>query len=730
MPLDTARLVDLSTVVMTLCGRKLVRLPKAVTHTNLRDHNPGFANHVERDIYIDRTVMLDGISLVSLPPRTTIQGESSFALRIEDVFVDEQIGPWQREFGALDEAAKLSRASHDIAEHCLLTARYGGSTWGHWLAEILPRAVLAEQAYPGRFKFVVPDWGSTSPFGMSAYSSLAAYGITADRCLPINGHDDYRFQNLFSVSAIWPSAVMHPDALHAMRHFLKASPSESPYPREGKLALRRSASNGRRIDNNNEVYAALEASGFGVVDVGKLGFLDQVAAFRGADFLFGVLGSDLSGLIYSPDGVKVVTAAPHMFGDRFFYNLIQHRNGAYADLRGPVTELNNQVNHLSAFHLDTQVLRETISDYDLLRGDSAAATSRRAPTEQAILPKPKPLLFCFSKPSLEPNLIRFLSSLRDECECHVIDMDSIGSNDQQRGDAAIWEAKTQLLCDLSDPSQNDPNRIVFFFDIDLVFYRSIFETAIHALNGHDVAFQCEGIDTTDVNTGVIVCRPSEKSFAFWQLVHRHAIAHQQSDQAAVNAVFGDVELMVRLDIRICRLPTTIYCDTQRKAVVPYGSVVLHRANPAATTDEKWVSLTFYRKFFSLTDARSDAAKAYALAHLHDHSWRFGKVGQHVDYGRILFDRDGGLSGYSNPNERRFVVVDAGILILGESGEPTTLFDEFYYDPVRRKLLIAGMWPFAESLKGIRHIHYLITDLGHEPPELALNVSSREPRVAE
>ncbi len=63
-------------------------------------------------------------------------------------------------------------------------------------------------------------------------------------------------------------------------------------------------------------------------------FIEQVALFREARTLFGVLGSNLIGLIYSPLGVRTVSAAPADWGDCFFHGLLQAQEGIYADLRG------------------------------------------------------------------------------------------------------------------------------------------------------------------------------------------------------------------------------------------------------------------------------------------------------------------------------------------------------------------------------------------------------------
>ncbi|HUB48599.1 MAG TPA: hypothetical protein VMB73_26785 [Acetobacteraceae bacterium] len=73
--------------------------------------------------------------------------------------------------------------------------------------------------------------------------------------------------------------------------------------------------------------------------------------FQSASLIFSILGSDLTGLIYASTGIKVISAAPSMFGDRFFYAMILDRKGRYADLRGRLADRNAAVEHRSSFQI-------------------------------------------------------------------------------------------------------------------------------------------------------------------------------------------------------------------------------------------------------------------------------------------------------------------------------------------------------------------------------------------
>lgn len=100
------------------------------------------------------------------------------------------------------------------------------------------------------------------------------------------------------------------------------------------VALLRLANTGRTIKNDGQVLGWLRTQGFVPFDIGQMSFVQQVTLMRHAEEVFGILGSSLTGLIYSPNGVRVLSAAPGAWADRFFYALIQARNGVYADVRG------------------------------------------------------------------------------------------------------------------------------------------------------------------------------------------------------------------------------------------------------------------------------------------------------------------------------------------------------------------------------------------------------------
>ncbi len=309
-----------------------VNLPRVCVYENVREFNQRFAAHLLRDIYIARAVTFDRVDLVTMPAGTIVHGDADHLTTIDGIFLKEQL---HQDLHApiLPRVMASTTPIMEVAGDVLLLARFGALTWGHWLGEILPRAVAAELVAPGKYRFAVPavyrEWVNPNHL-----ASLRAYGIGEDRLIYLGQHR-YKFERLASVSSMWvyPYAI-HPAALALLRVGLKQNIPPAPQGARAAALLRPKEEAGRYIRNLDETLAILSIKGITPFPVATLPFIEQVALFREARTLFGVLGSNLTGLIYSPQGVRTVSAAPGDWGDCFFHGLLQGQQGVYADLRG------------------------------------------------------------------------------------------------------------------------------------------------------------------------------------------------------------------------------------------------------------------------------------------------------------------------------------------------------------------------------------------------------------
>ena len=129
------------------------RVPGCAVYENISEFDPAFARQMNQHVYVDRVANFKAIDLVApgsakLPQRR-LHGHGRF-------------------LSCRGTGAALVRRGHEsrdrrqwpteeIGGEVLIVARYGFWTWGHWLGELLPKMVMVEAAFPGRFRFIVPD---------------------------------------------------------------------------------------------------------------------------------------------------------------------------------------------------------------------------------------------------------------------------------------------------------------------------------------------------------------------------------------------------------------------------------------------------------------------------------------------------------------------------------------------------------------------------------------------
>jgi len=353
-----APLAALARSAVTVFAPVQAALPRVCVYENVHEYNQFFAQHLLGDIYAPRHAAFGAVELVTLPPGAVVHGDCHYLTQSGETFVQEQYHEFWHAAGVPRALAGTTPAEHVPGEVVLL-ARLGVDTWGHWLGELLPRAVVAEFTAPGRYRFAVPEHFRThaSP---NFLASLRAYGIGEDRLVFIHPERRYVFERLASVTSMWiyPYA-MHPAALALLRLALKEPVPAAPPGAEEAVMLRQEQ-HGQQIINHAEVLGHLRQRGFTVFDVGALPFIEQVALFRAAGTVFGQLGSSLTGLLYSPYGVRAVSAAPGDWGDCFFHGILQGQHGIYADLRGTPEAPGEQLMY-APFTLATAKLDEALA---------------------------------------------------------------------------------------------------------------------------------------------------------------------------------------------------------------------------------------------------------------------------------------------------------------------------------------------------------------------------------
>lgn len=312
------------------------RVANPLVHTNLcaaRDEL--FAGSIMHE-YVPRTFTHQEVFLGRYPPNTLLDTQQGYLVVCGSHAVREQVSPWlQEQSAAVMETRKEANKAREIDVPSFLAARFGETTWGHWILEILPKVIVAEKTFPGLFVFVVPrnivEDTRERTYSTSVVESLAAFGISRERLIPVGDYRIYLFSALFDVFGLHNQNVPHQMALDVLRTL---QPSKIDKPIQRKIAVLRRLGDRRSLLNYNKISEQLIARGYDILDPQSIPFRDQVAAFQSADLVVGELGSGLTGLAFSQRGTRVLTLGPLNWPDTYFTPLMQMLDLRVADARG------------------------------------------------------------------------------------------------------------------------------------------------------------------------------------------------------------------------------------------------------------------------------------------------------------------------------------------------------------------------------------------------------------
>jgi hypothetical protein len=112
----------------------------------------------------------------------------------------------------------------------------------------------------------------------------------------------------------------------------------------------------------------LQADDWALVDIGTLDFTEQVRLLASSTSIISVLGSGLTGLIYAPQKIDVITLAPSNWSDLFFFSIMQERRVRLADVRGISVAGKASDARVHPFELDVSALQEALNALGLSTG--------------------------------------------------------------------------------------------------------------------------------------------------------------------------------------------------------------------------------------------------------------------------------------------------------------------------------------------------------------------------
>lgn len=213
----------------------------------------------------------------------------------------------------------------------ILCKKAGSHNYGHWLIEMLPKALLTNRMIGKGYAVVVQEVEGPLTEIMDRTLSLA--GFAGDDVIKIGGEPVF-FNELLVVSGLTRHGSYMSPLVPLLVNELAAGVSAESKIR--KVYVARSDTSRRHIVNEDTLRSALEAAEFTTVVPGQISFDQQLDIFRSADVLVGAAGAEFSNLVFSHPNATVITLVPHTMPDTFFWFLSQHRKLRYIEVRGMV----------------------------------------------------------------------------------------------------------------------------------------------------------------------------------------------------------------------------------------------------------------------------------------------------------------------------------------------------------------------------------------------------------
>ena len=234
-----------------------------------------------------------------------------------------------------DEVAWARAAVSDVARQAawpqlhgtlVLCRKRGVQAYGHWLIEALPMAFVARQ-WPGPLRFFVQ--ALVGPIAAVIGQSLAQLGVDGDRIVAA-GNDPVWVERLVMVHGLTDHGVyMSPVAVQCVNAM---TASIEPVGAEA-IFIVRAGSIGRGLMEEARIVADARRAGFAIIDPATMSFDVQVATFKRARHIVGVMGSALANLAFCRPDTRVVVLAPDTMPDTFFWFLAGHRGLDITEVR-------------------------------------------------------------------------------------------------------------------------------------------------------------------------------------------------------------------------------------------------------------------------------------------------------------------------------------------------------------------------------------------------------------
>jgi len=232
----------------------------------------------------------------------------------------------ERAQSAVEAGLSVGSIPH-ISGVVALCKKRGAGNYGHWLTEMLTMAFLIRQNYPHPASYIVhavPDPLRTVMRASAEFLGIASNELIETGPAPILVDQLLIVDGLTAHGSYMSPIVM--DCADQLSGQVLAEGSE-------RILILREGTTIRRLVDEDAIRATARHHGYALIDPGRMSFEQQVACFKAARRIVGVMGAAMTNLIFSEHGAEIFNLAPANMQDTFFWFIAGLRRLRYTEVR-------------------------------------------------------------------------------------------------------------------------------------------------------------------------------------------------------------------------------------------------------------------------------------------------------------------------------------------------------------------------------------------------------------
>ncbi len=241
---------------------------------------------------------------------------------MRDLFSTAQIDRARDFFQTHPEACQPKQGAYTLC------ARPGGTCYGHILVEIFTSGWLIDSVLSPRSPWII----STSKQAVAIYRQLADLLLAPGTELINIGGQGRCFERVHVVDGFartnhYISPLIRDYATACLQRLRPVDDQDR------RIAILRDEQLGRSFHNRTELAGLLQDHGFELVAPETLSLAEQIRLFRSARVILGAQGSALANIIFCRPGTSVLSIAPDLMLDSFFWRLANVFDLDYVEIR-------------------------------------------------------------------------------------------------------------------------------------------------------------------------------------------------------------------------------------------------------------------------------------------------------------------------------------------------------------------------------------------------------------